>query len=67
MELVFQSGTNNPLKPLEDEIKDGTLGTISVENKLIINPSMFNLHNYECKIRSRALKLDEFSQKVMFG
>ena len=50
MELVFQSGTDNPLQPLEDEIKDGTLGTISVENKLIINPSMFNLHNYECKI-----------------
>ena len=50
MELVFQSGTNNPLKPLEDEIKDGTLGTISVESQLIINPSMFNLDDYDDKL-----------------
>nr|XP_058952433.1 protein turtle-like [Pocillopora verrucosa] len=39
VELKFEKSVLDPLKPLEDEIKDGSLGSFTVSRELDLNPS----------------------------
>ena len=39
VELKFERSVLDPLKPLEDEIKDGKLGSFTVSRELDLNPS----------------------------
>ena len=39
VELKFEKSVLDPLKPLEDEIKDGRLGSFTVSRELDLNPS----------------------------
>ena len=39
VELVFGKPINEPLKPLQDEISDGKLGSFTVKRELDLNPS----------------------------
>lgn len=40
VQLRFKTGVSNPLQPLEDRVKTGTLGPFRVTGGLILNPSM---------------------------
>ena len=40
-QLQFQKNVNDPLKPLRDDMNDGTLGMFSVDRNLVLDPSMF--------------------------
>ena len=39
VEMKFGKSVTDPLKPLEDEIKEGKLGAFSVKRELDLNPS----------------------------
>ena len=39
VQMTFGKSVTDPLKPLEDEIKDGKLGAFSVKRELDLNPS----------------------------
>ena len=39
VEMTFGKSITDPLKPLEDEIKDGKLGAFGVKRELDLNPS----------------------------
>ena len=39
VEMRFGKSVTDPLKPLEDEIKDGKLGAFGVKRELDLNPS----------------------------
>ena len=39
VEMKFGKSGTDPLKPLEDEIKEGKLGAFSVKRELDLNPS----------------------------
>ena len=39
VELKFERSVPDPLKPLEDEIKDGKFGSFTVSRELDLNPS----------------------------
>lgn len=40
VELAFGSSVSDPFKPLRDEMKDGKLGSFTVDRQLVENPSM---------------------------
>ena len=40
MNLEFGSTVNDPLKPLRNEIKDGKLGSFTVDPQLDVNPTI---------------------------
>ena len=39
VQLRFKNGVSEPLKPLQDQVKNGTLGPFNVTRELILNPS----------------------------
>ena len=43
VELLFGNSATDPLKPLQDEINDGNLGSFIVDRTLDENPSMSSL------------------------
>ncbi|XP_066024509.1 fibroblast growth factor receptor 2 isoform X3 [Pocillopora verrucosa] len=46
VELKFEKSVLDPLKPLEDEIKDGRLGSFTVSRELDLNPTSVPFTNF---------------------
>ena len=40
MEVAFGSSVSDPLRPLRDEMKDGKLGSFTVDRQLDLNPTV---------------------------
>lgn len=50
VELKFEKSVLDPLKPLEDEIKDGRLGSFTVSRELDLNPTSVPLTNFKATV-----------------
>nr|XP_058952434.1 uncharacterized protein LOC131779867 [Pocillopora verrucosa] len=52
VELKFERSVLDPLKPLEDEIKDGKLGSFTVSRELDLNPTSVPFTNFSATAAS---------------